>query len=104
LDKTWWFIIGGMTVVTLLPRLTPILLLSDRRLPPVIQRWLSLIAPAILSALLLPELFFVRDATPVVPLLASVPTFLVAWWTKSLFKTVVVGIAAVALLRLIGGL
>ncbi|MDR3265070.1 MAG: AzlD domain-containing protein [Synergistaceae bacterium] len=101
MDKTWWFIIGGMTAVTFLPRVIPILLLSDRKLPPAAERWLSLIAPAILSALLFPELLFVHGATPAVPLLASVPTFFVAWRTKSLFKTVITGIAAVALLRLI---
>jgi branched-subunit amino acid transport protein len=103
MDKIWWFIIGGMTVVTFLPRVMPIMLLSGRRLPPVVEHWLSLIAPAILSALLFPELLFARGATPVVPLLASVPTFFVAWRTKSLFKTVITGIAAVALLRLTAG-
>jgi branched-subunit amino acid transport protein len=110
LSKTLWIIVVGMALVTVAPRVFPILLLSGRRLPPIIERWLSLIAPAILSAMLLPQLLFVRDATPATPvfstsnafLLASVPTFFVAWRTKSLYKTVIVGIATVAALRLSG--
>lgn len=110
MDKATWLIIGGMTVVTVLPRILPILLLSDRRLPPVVERWLSLIAPAILAALLLPELILDRSTTPATLLLstsntfllAGIPTFLVAWKTGSLFGTVIVGIASAALLRLMG--
>jgi branched-subunit amino acid transport protein len=106
-DKPLWLVIGGMMAVTLLPCVLPILLLPGRRLPSLVERWLSLIAPAILSALLLPELLFVGDGIPAAPvlsssntfLLASFPVFLVAWRTKSLFKTVIVGIALVAFLR-----
>jgi branched-subunit amino acid transport protein len=94
-----------MTVVTVLPRVLPILLLSGRKLPRLAERWLSLIAPAVLSALLLPSLLPAAGA-PLFSntfLLASVPAFLVAWRTKSLFGTVVAGIVATALLRLAGG-
>ena len=88
--------------MTVLPRLLPILLLPGRRLPPVVKRWLSLIVPAILS-----ELLFTHDTASVafalstsnIFLMASIPTFLVAWKTKSLYKTVAVGMVAVALLR-----
>ena len=103
-----WLVIAGMTLVTFLPRIIPLLLLSGRKMPKLIERWLSLIAPAILSALLLPELLLDRtQATPVLSfpslyLLAAVPTFLVAWKTKSLFGAVVTGIVAAALLRLMG--
>jgi branched-subunit amino acid transport protein len=101
-------IIGGMALVTVLPRLLPILLLPGRRLPPVLERWLSLIVPAILSALLFPDLLFIHDTASVVFtlstsnifLMASIPTFFIAWKTKSLYKTIVVGMVAVALLRL----
>jgi branched-subunit amino acid transport protein len=111
LNKNLWIVIGGMALVTVLPRLLPILLLPGRRLPPIVKRWLSLIVPAILSALLFPDLFFMRDTTSATLdlstsntfLRASIPTFLVAWRTKSLYKTVVVGIVAVSLLRFFVG-
>ena len=106
--STTWIIIGGMTLVTFLPRVIPILLLSGRKMPKIVERWLSLIAPAILSALLLPELLLDRSGqTPSLSffnlyLFAAFPTFLVAWKTKSLFGAVVTGLATVALVRLLG--
>ena len=103
-----WVIIAGMTLVTLLPRVIPILMLSGRKMPKIIERWLSLIAPAILSALLLPELLLDRSG-PVpslsfynIYLFAAFPTFLVAWKTKSLFGAVVTGLTTVTLVRLLG--
>ena len=107
MSKTW-VIITGMMLVTFLPRVVPILLLSGRKMPRTAERWLSLIAPAILSALLWPELLLDRSGqTPSLSfcnlyLFAAVPTFLVAWKTKSLFGAVVTGIATVALVRLLG--
>ena len=106
--STTWVIIIGMTLVTFLSRVIPILLLSGRKMPKIAERWLSLIAPAILSALLWPELLLDRSGqTPSfsfynIYLLAAIPTFLVAWKTKSLFGAVVTGIATVALVRLLG--
>ena len=103
-----WIIIAGMTFVTLLPRIVPILFLSGRKMPRLVERWLSLIAPAILSALLLPELLLDRsDSAPSLSfynlyLLAALPTLLVAWKTKSLFGAVVTGIVTLALARLLG--
>jgi branched-subunit amino acid transport protein len=107
LSKTLWIVVVGMTLVTVLPRVLPILLLSGRRLPRLVERWLSLIAPAVLSALLLPALLPDAEA-PLFSasntfLWASVPAFLVAWRTKSLFGTVAAGIASAALLRLMLG-
>jgi branched-subunit amino acid transport protein len=96
-----------MTLVTFVPRVVPILLLSGRKMPKIIERWLSLIAPAILSALLLPELLLDRSGgEPVLSLAnvylpAALPTFLVAWRTKSLFGAVVTGMITVALLRFV---
>ena len=103
-----WIIIAGMALVTFVPRIIPILLLSGRKMPKLVERWLSLIAPAILSALLLPELLLDRSGpTPSLSfynlyLFAAIPTFLVAWKTKSLFGAVVTGLATVALARLLG--
>ena len=102
-----WLIIAGMALVTFLPRVIPILLLSGRKMPKIVELWLSFIAPAILAALLAPELFLDRR-DPVTPSLvlssvyikAAIPAVIVAWKTRSLFGTVAVGIVAAALLRL----
>ena len=101
-----WVIITGMALVTFLPRIIPILLLSGRKMPEIVTRWLALIAPAILSALLLPELLLYRGGvSPSLSfynlyLFAAFPTFIVGWKTKSLFGAVVTGIATVAFVRL----
>lgn len=96
-----------MAAVTYLPRALPLVLLSTRGLNPAIERWLRLIPPAVLAALLAPELLL--TSTPAGPelfaaqgnilLLAAIPSFLVAWFKKSFFGTVITGMAAVALGR-----
>ena len=101
-------LILGMAVVTYIPRAAPLMLLSSRELNPMLMRWLEMVPPAVLAALLAPELltrtglsggkelFFSMDN---VFLLAAAPTFLVGWLSKSFFGTVAVGMGAVALLR-----
>ena len=107
MSKTW-MIIAGMAFVTFTPRVVPILLLQGRKIPKIVERWLALIAPAILSALLLPELLLDRGgSSPSLSfynlyLFAAFPTFVVGWKTKSLFGSVATGLAAVALARLLG--
>ncbi|MDR0654227.1 MAG: AzlD domain-containing protein [Synergistaceae bacterium] len=101
-----WATIAGMTLVTLIPRIIPLLTLPGMKMPRIVERWFVNIAPAILAALLLPEILL--DGTVPAPpavsmsnpyLLASLPTFLVAWKTKNLFATVMVGITALAAIR-----
>ena len=106
-----FFLVAGMTLVTVIPRVLPIWLLSDRRLSPLVDRWLALIAPAILSALLFSELLLDRSQSSAVLmpfasnvyLPAAFLSFITAWKTKSLFCTVVMGSAAVAFLRFFMG-
>jgi branched-subunit amino acid transport protein len=93
-----------MAAVTYLPRLLPVLLLSRRTLPGAIQRWLSYVPVAVLAALLAPALFapagelnlaFTENPT----FWVSIPVFAVAFVTRNLFATVIVGMALIALFR-----
>jgi len=108
MEQTAIFVtILGMSVVTFLPRLLPVLLLSSRRLPILIVAWLRFIPVAVLAAMLLPSLV-VNDAKldfsgSNLFLWAAIPTFLVAWKTRSLFGSVIVGMIVVALARYFGG-
>lgn len=96
-----------MAIVTYIPRALPLVLLSSRALNPLIERWLRLIPPAVLSALLVPELLLGKTESGVklfispdnTMLLAALPSFLVAWLTRSFFGTVITGMGAVALGR-----
>ena len=101
-------LILGMALVTYIPRVLPLLLLSSRDLNPTLMRWLEMIPPAVLAALLTPALFLQTGADEErvlflsldnVFLLAAIPTFVAGWLTRSFFGTVALGMAAVAALR-----
>lgn len=101
-------LILGMALVTYIPRMAPLMLLSSKNLNPLFMRWLEMVPPAVLAALLAPELFlrsgedggktlfFSMENTF---LLVAPVTFLTGWLSKSFFGTVAVGMASVALLR-----
>lgn len=101
-------LILGMALVTYIPRAAPLLLLSSRELNPLLMRWLEMVPPAVLAALLAPELLLRKDSAGEAQLffgldniflLAAVPTFIAGWLSKSFFATVAVGMGCVALLR-----
>ncbi len=95
-------IIVGMALVTYLPRVLPLTVLSRLPLPGWFRRWLSYVPVAVLAALLAPALLLpnghwqpLRDN---LALLAAIPAVLVAWRTRGLFFTVVTGLVTMALL------
>ncbi len=85
----------GMGIVSFIPRWVPIFFLSKRQLPPLLIEWLELIPVAILSALLVPALVTKGDPKVFNPfsieMIVAIPTFIFAWFTKSLAGTLVVG-------------
>ncbi len=102
-EKLAFLTICGMGVVTYLPRLLPMLLLSNRSLSPWITRWLNFVPATVLAALLAPGLLC-QDGTLSLNLdnsflLAAIPTFFVAWRFKSFFGTVAAGMGLMALGR-----
>ena len=101
-------LILGMALVTYIPRAVPLLFLSSRKLNPRFTRWLEMVPPAVLAALLAPELLLHRDprgemalflSADNIFLLAVLPTWLAGRLTNNFFVAVVVGMAAVAGLR-----
>lgn len=95
----------GMGLVTYLPRMLPLVVLSRFQLPPLLLRWLEYVPVSVLSALLVKELLLTGGSLPTSlwhpPLLAAIPAFLVAALTRSLMGTVLAGMLAMALLRLV---
>ncbi len=84
-------------------RVFPVTLLANVTMPKIIEKWLKYIPPAILSAMVASEIF-TKDSKLFISLsnhylLVAIPTFLVAIKTKSLFFTLVFGMACMALLR-----
>ena len=90
----------GMMAVTYLPRLLPIALLSNRKLPQVITDWLSYVPAAILSALLAPSLFLLDGEFSLsfdnMYLWSALPVFAVAIYTKSFFGTIATGMLVIS--------
>ena len=96
--------IMGMMLVTYLPRMLPMVVLSRMRLPEWFHRWLSFVPVAVLSALLVPSIL-VKDGGVWVaagnkPLLAALPTLIVALKTRNLFASVLVGLVVITVLNL----
>ncbi|EST51811.1 branched-chain amino acid ABC transporter [Brevibacillus panacihumi W25] len=96
-------IILGAALVTFVPRVLPLMLLSRIALPEWGVRWLNHVPIAVMAALIGQEIFL-RDGkwspfTSNIELLAALPSFLVAIKTRSLLGTVIVGIVTVMALR-----
>jgi len=91
-----WLCAGGL--LTFLTRLSFIALLGRLRTPPRLERALRYVPPAILSAVILPELVLRGGALDVSPhnarLLAGLAAVAVAWGTRSVLATIAVGMAA----------
>lgn len=97
-----FLLILGCALVTWLPRVIPFILVRNIELPKVVLRWLQFIPVCILSALVFQSLFNAEGKFVTLNwenTIAFVPTLLIALWTKSLSKTVVVGVLTVAVLR-----
>lgn len=97
----------GMMLVTYLPRLVPLWFLSSRSLPGLAVTWLRYVPVAVLSAMLWPALVVRGSGVDLgldnVFLWAAIPTLFVAWKTRSLFGSVIVGMGIVAVSRLVLG-
>ncbi len=95
---------GGL--ITYLTRLSFIALFGKITVPPLVQRALRFVPPAVLSAIIFPELllhsgkldFSLGNAR----LLAGLVAAVVAWRTRNALLTIVAGMAALILLQLAG--
>ncbi|GFN22032.1 AzlD domain-containing protein [Thermanaeromonas sp. C210] len=105
MDKNIWLVIIGMALVTYLPRMLPLVLLSRVRLPDIFLRWLGYIPAAVLAALLAPALFLPEGKLALAGnpyLLAAIPTSLVALKTHSIALTILSGMLAMIVFQHVG--
>jgi branched-subunit amino acid transport protein len=100
-----WVIILGGSIVTVLPRILPITIMSKITMNERIFEFLEYIPIAILSALVAADLFTINNtvslSSKILEILAAVPTIIVAIKKNNLLLTVVVGVVSIAILRLI---
>ena len=94
-------VIGG-SVVTFIPRVMPIMVLSRMKLSEGVQKWLHFVPIAILAAIVGQELFIKNNEVNLLlnkELLAAIVTIIFAISTRSLLWTVISGVTAFVLVR-----
>ncbi len=96
-------LILGMAVVTYLPRVLPMLVLNNRSIPEKVSKWMSFIPVSIFAALICSDIFFWKNQFNIDPvsnikLIPSVIVFFVAYKTKNLLWSMVLGISAITLM------
>lgn len=93
----------AMGLVTYLPRVLPLLVFADRRLPPLLLRFLEGFPVAVLAAFVAPLILMPDGRLEIgfgnLGLVAAVPTAVVALRSRSLIATVVAGSALMMVLR-----
>lgn len=98
-----FWLIAACAIVTILPRILPFMLVRGVKLPAPVLKWLSYVPLVLLTALIV-EGMLIQDEGALRPnwqgLIALVPTAAVAIWTRSLSATVIVGVLAMAAVRL----
>jgi branched-subunit amino acid transport protein len=102
-----WLIIIGMGIVTFGIRLVPIVLLGRIGIPLIAQRALRFVPPAVLTAIIVPELLYRNDQVDMsltnARLLAGLIAIVVAWRTKNALITIGVGMIALWVLQAVLG-
>jgi branched-subunit amino acid transport protein len=92
-----------MAGVTYCTRVLPIVLLEHFKLPKFIEEWLQFVPSAVMAALLFPSIFLVNQHVDLsfhnLFLWASIPTLIIALWSRHFLGTVLSGSCIVALIR-----
>jgi len=98
-----WLLLICMGLVTYAVRLSLIVLTEHVVMPPIIQRALCLVPPAVLTAIIFPELLMPGGTIYLsfenVRLLAGVLAAVVAWYTRNVLLTIGVGMVALWVLQ-----
>ncbi len=100
-----FLIIIGSALVTFIPRVLPIAILSRIELPEWAMRWLSYVPIAVMAALVGQELLLpngkLESLQNNLELIAALPAFIIAIVTRSLLGTVLAGIISLMVLRFV---
>ncbi len=98
-----WFAIGGMCLVTFLPRAIPLVIGRDLALPGWIRRWLSFFPFAALGALIFPGILGVVDGKPWIGLAAGACAGVIALRARNAIIPVLAAIAVAIVLQVVTG-
>jgi branched-subunit amino acid transport protein len=106
ISLTVWLVIISMGVLTYAIRLSVIALVGRVAIPSLVQRALRFVPPAVLSAIVFPELLQPGGTVDLSlgneRLLAGILAAVVAWRSKNVLLTIAVGMAALWTLQALG--
>ena len=99
-----WLVMIIIGVITFLTRLSFIALQDKLQMPDIISRGLKYVPTAVLTAIIVPELLLTSGSLDIsfgnARLFAGILAGLVAWRTKNVFLTILVGMLALWLIQL----
>ena len=100
------FIITGMALVTFATRFSCVALFQKTGMPPWLERWLKHIPTAILTALIVPSLILPKGQIDISfhnhYLLAGIVATLVAYKSRNIIATLLLGMGTMLALNLLG--
>ncbi|WP_028551223.1 AzlD domain-containing protein [Paenibacillus sp. UNC451MF] len=105
MEVRWYvlLVVVATAVVTFIPRVVPLMVLSRFELPGWAMRWLNYVPIAVMAALIGQELFIHDGSIPPLSqnleLWAAVPSFIIAVLTRSILGTVLSGVVVLMVLR-----
>lgn len=102
-----FLLVGGMALVTFLVRYPVMVLVTKVPMPDRVFRALRYVPPAVLAAIIVPAVLMPSGTVEFSPtnayLVAGIASALIAWRTKNLLLTIVLGMAIFLLLRVLIG-
>lgn len=103
MESKIFLLIIGMMLVTYLPRMLPLVVLSRMKIHPLVLSWLNYIPVAVLAALLAPEILMQENQVAISwdnpAFMAAFPALVVAILTKNLFYTLFSGMGAMVIIN-----
>lgn len=102
MEKSYWWMLLGMAVVTYIPRAFPLTFLEGRELPPIVSGILRNIPYAVLGALIFPAMLFVQEGNMLFGLIGALAAFTLAFAGANVIIVVMGSIAVLAIYGLLG--
>ena len=101
-----WLVLLVVGFITFATRLSFIFLFGRYSIPPVVQRALRYVPPAALTAIIIPEMLAPGGTVDIsfsnLRLIAGLLAIVVAWRSKNIFLTILIGMGALVLLQALG--
>ncbi len=102
-----WLVMLAGGLITFTIRFVLIFLFGKFEIPPTLRRALHYVPPAVLSAIVFPELFYrggqIALTLDNTRLLAGIVAIVVAWFSKNTLLTIVAGMVALVVVQMVAG-